>query len=120
MFFSRLSTFAALAIIAVSQVAAAPMPAPMRARLGHAAVHQREVTPLDIIPAYVKRQGDINTVPAEVPTKAENMNIIPYKRADADVNTVPAELATKAENGNIVPYSKRDDANVNTVPEELA
>ena len=65
-----------------------------------------------------------NTIPAEIATKGENGQIVPYKRQavsgstslpnsffSIDVfskdNTIPAEIATKGENGQIVPYKRQ-------------
>ena len=78
------------------------------------AMEAREPAPLEVIPAYIKRQ-DVNSLPAEVASKSPDGNIVPYSRREVeelerrqDVNSLPAEVASKAPDGNIVPYSRRD------------
>ena len=90
----------------------------------------REPAPLEVIPAYIKRQ-DVNSLPAEVASKSPDGNIVPYSRRDfeelearQDTNNLPAEVASKAPDGNIVLFEnkaakqKRAPA-INTMPVDV-
>ncbi|CAL1695646.1 unnamed protein product [Somion occarium] len=128
MLFTRNFVFSVLAFIFVGSVAAVPMPMPLRRSM-----ERREPAPLEVIPAYLKR-ADVNTTPAEIPTKAPAGQIEPYKRDEVkrqDVNNLPAEIATKAPTGQIEPYNRREleefekrklnakRADLNTTPAEI-
>ncbi|KZT30593.1 hypothetical protein NEOLEDRAFT_1144205 [Neolentinus lepideus HHB14362 ss-1] len=119
---SRPAIFAAIALFFVGQTLAVPMPMSMRR-----AMEAREpVLPFEVIPAYIKR-ADINSMPAEVPTKGVNGDIVAYRkrvngdivayRKRADINSMPAEVPTKGVNGDIVAYRKRAD--INSMPAEV-
>lgn len=53
---------------------------------------------------YEKRQGNINTIPEEVATKAPNGVLEEYVKRQGNVNTIPEEVATKAPNGDLELY----------------
>jgi hypothetical protein len=74
--------------------------------------------PNGVLEAYVKRQGNINTIPEELPTKAPNGVLEAYVKRQGNINTIPEELPTKAPNGVLEAYVKRQ-SNINTIPEEL-
>jgi hypothetical protein len=53
---------------------------------------------------YEKRQGNVNTIPEEVPTKAPTGVLEEYVKRQGNVNTIPEELPTKAPNGFLEDY----------------
>ncbi|KAI9428554.1 hypothetical protein H4582DRAFT_2053197 [Lactarius indigo] len=107
---SRLVAIAFVLVFAIVNVVATPLPEPVNIRLGHA-LAQRDPTPFEPIPAYVKRDGlylengkrDTNTIPEETPTQAPNGQIELYGRAPQG-GVIPAEVAVKSPNGVVQLY----------------
>ncbi|KAH9165834.1 hypothetical protein EDB89DRAFT_2007499 [Lactarius sanguifluus] len=110
---SRLVALAFVLVFAIVNVVATPLPEPVNIRLGHA-LAQRDPTPFEPIPAYMKRDGlylllirrigkrDPADFPEETPTQAPNGQIELYGRAPQ--NVIPAEIAVTAPQGVVKPY----------------
>ncbi|CDO71640.1 hypothetical protein BN946_scf184911.g111 [Trametes cinnabarina] len=106
---------AVVAVVFVGQVAASPMPMPLRRQ-----VERREPSSFETIQAY--RRLDINTVPAEFPTMSNNGDVVEFKNHHkrVELNTIPAEVPTTSSNGDVVEFKnhhKRVD--INTIPAEF-
>ncbi|KAG8930678.1 hypothetical protein FRC01_002419 [Tulasnella sp. 417] len=107
MFFSKIVAVFAVAVAAVT-VGARPLPLPLQkaavavVQRGEQAVRMEEV--VGAVTIIEKRQGNINNVPAEIPTQSKNGVIEPFQGGDVTKRQVDVQDAAMSDGGDIVPF----------------
>ncbi|KAG8982828.1 hypothetical protein FRB90_006521 [Tulasnella sp. 427] len=114
MFFSKIVAVFAVAIAAVS-VGARPLPFPLQkaalaARADNVARGMEDV--VGAVTIIEKRQGNVNNIPAEIPTQSKNGVIEPFQGGDVTKRDVPVEVASKSDGNEIVPFNSKRDVSV--------
>ncbi|KAG9047782.1 hypothetical protein FS837_001490 [Tulasnella sp. UAMH 9824] len=105
MFFSKIVAVFAVAVAAVT-VGARPLPLPLQkaaiSQRGEQVVRDME----EVVGAVtiIKRQGNVNTVPADIPTQSKDGVIVPFQGGDVTKRQVDVQDAVMSDGGDIVPF----------------
>ncbi|KIO24874.1 hypothetical protein M407DRAFT_244268 [Tulasnella calospora MUT 4182] len=114
MFFSKIVAVFAVAVAAVT-VGARPLPLPLQkaglVQRGEQVVRNMEQV-VGAVTIIEKRQGNVNTVPAEIPTQSKNGVIEPFQGGDVTKRAVPVEVASKSDGAEIVPFNSKRQVDV--------
>ncbi|KAG8909120.1 hypothetical protein FRC00_010725 [Tulasnella sp. 408] len=106
MFFSKIVAVFAVAIAAVT-VGARPLPLPLQkaglSQRGEQVVRNVEEV-VGAVTIIEKRQGNVNTVPADIPTQSKDGVIIPFQGGDVTKRQVDVQDAVMSDGGDVVPF----------------